>query len=487
MTSFAKSRLIALSLLALWTSGCAPDSPSGESVLLKPVRYDLKLKLNYDDEILSGHCELTVENPSNDSVRTIPLVLYRLLTITGVQDAGSAPLSFSQTLGSFSDFPQQQANHILIRLKRPLKPGDRTIIKMDYEGYLLGYAETGMLYVRDRIERDYTILRPDCLAYPEIGVLSHASNRAHGLSMYDYGIEITVPSGLVAANAGRLLSREEDGGETTFRYESRIPSWRMDIAIAPYKILEDLSAHFKIFYFEPDQAGADRIMDAMHRVLRLYSEWFGVLDDLRGFTVIEVPQGTGSQTDTAAVLQTRDAFVDPGHLDAFYHEMSHLWNPMSKESQPCRLESEGSAMFLQYLASEKLDGRSDAVVSGREHALNRFRKAASSNPRSLSTPIIDYGREGMTGLSYSKGMLFFNALYDILGEPEFLRILGDFFITYRKTGASTEEFLNFFEEHSTMDLNPFFEDWVLGTASSRDIMGDTSWDEMIRKYLGNLE
>jgi len=472
-------------MIVLSLFGCIPVKQGSTPMVLKPLHYDLQIKLDYKEQKLFGQCEITIKNPTEQPVKTIPMILYRLLQVTDVSSAANLPIEYSQAVGSFSDFPQQQANFILIQLKKPLPSGDSTVIKLDYEGYLLGYTETGMLYVRDRIDREYTILRLDGLAYPVLGIDSYAANRAYGLQSYDYRIEVTVPSELTAANAGTLLSREESGGDTIYKYKSVLPSWRMDIAIAPYKILEDPSANFKIFYFEQDKAGADRIMGALHRALQLYTGWFGALEDFRGFTVIEVPEGTGSQTDVAAVLQTRDAFSGSEHLDAFYHEISHLWNPMAAESQPCRLESEGSAMFLQYLASEKLDGRQDAVMYGRERALERFRKAVSANPSYLTVPIIDYGRKSMTGLSYSKGLLFFNALYDLLGEEEFLRILGDFFSEYRRSGASTEEFLQFFDNRASLDLDVFYADWVLGTSSNQDIRQGIPWNDMIGKYSRN--
>ncbi len=64
-----------------------------------------------------------------------------------------------------SDDKKWQVNSLTLTLREPIAPGGTTRITVNYSGWIFGYREV-MGYVSDRIGEDYTLLRPDALAYP---------------------------------------------------------------------------------------------------------------------------------------------------------------------------------------------------------------------------------------------------------------------------------------------------------------------------------
>ena len=64
---------------------------------------------------------------------------------------------------------------------------------------------------------------------------------------FDYRLDVTVPEGLTVANGGELLGREERGDQVRLSYRNLRPSWRIDIAIAAYEVLENESS--RVFAF----------------------------------------------------------------------------------------------------------------------------------------------------------------------------------------------------------------------------------------------
>ena len=143
----------------------------------------------------------------------------------------------------------------------------------------------------------------------------------------------------------------------------------------------------RVVYFPEDSIGAAGVMNAIKNTMRLYTDWFGPLKEEAGLTVIEIPDGWGSQADVTAIIQTAPAFKDPSGYSRVYHELSHLWNVIPTD-QPSPRWNEGLASFLAYLTAEELDGRTvlhERVASRmqrlREQLPNLSRPARPPAPR----------------------------------------------------------------------------------------------------------
>jgi len=470
-------------LALLLSSGLTRNAVDpGPSLTLKTVDYQLDLVLDYEREKLLAECRMTVSNPSPDPIRQVPLFLYRLMKVQSVKDEQGKDLPFIQRIREFDDWEKLQANFIDVSLRDPLQPGEKKTIHIQYQGYLAGYTETGMLYVKDRIDRAFTIFRPDCLAYPQVGYPSWKTNRAAGLQSFDYSIKVTVPSDLAAANGGRLTGKFPFDHTVLYAYRNIKPAWRIDIAVAKYDVLEDTTNGVKVYHFPEDKEGAEAVLAALKNTLRLYSQWFGPLQEAAEFSIIEIPEGYGSQADVTSVLQTRDAFVSRDQLPQLYHEISHFWDVPALDPLPARFESEGLAMFLQYLAQEKLENKSGAAEKGAERAIARLRKEFKSNPQWQDIPMLDYGKARLTDLSYSKGMIFFYLLFRLSGEDNFMDMRKDFYEKFHRSGATSADFISHLKETATKDLTKLIQDWVCGGESSRLIMGQVPIEKMIQRY-----
>jgi hypothetical protein len=443
----------------------------------------LDVAVDYQAEKVFGQCRLTVHNPTDKPIPHIPLILYRLLKVTALTDEQGTAIPYRQNVLSFEDWEQLQVNHVEALLPKPIAPKQSKTIVIGYEGYLFGYAKDGWGYVKDHISEEFTFMRMDGYGYPVVGYPSEKVNRRSGLQSYDYTLSVTVPEGLIVANGGKLAGKSTIDGQTTFTYTNLKPAWRLDMPIAPYGIVEDKQNNLRIFHFQEDKNNASMILQAMNTTLQLFTNWFGPADDFQGFSIIEIPEGYGSQTDVSSILQTADAFQKKDNLTALYHEISHIWNVRDNDPLPDRFESEGLAMFMQYLVQEKLDNKKDALKNGYERLSDRFRQQCERNPKCGEIPIIQYGNEGLTDLSYTKGMLFFYVLYHLMGEKDFLDAAGSFYQKYKRTGATSQEFLDHIEQRSGQNLDRLYQEWIFGTESSRLILESVPVENIIRRYM----
>lgn len=447
---------------------------------IKTLDYQLDLRIDYKNEVLTGDCRLTVANDNPAPLSQVPVLLYRLLDVSSVTDAGGEALAFTGTVTKFADWTQFQVNYVVIDLARPLEKGEQTSLRIKYSGHLLGYGETGN-YVKEKISKAFTMVRPDGLAYPKVGYPSWKVNKRSGFQSFNYLLNVTVPDAIVAANGGELVGKSSRNGLTTYTFKNIKPAWRIDVTAADYRIVKDGSGKMTVYCMPGHEQGARDILTAMEKAQALYSQWFGPLENFKAFTVIEIPEGFGSQTDVTCIIQTSDAFESKKQHYQFYHELSHLWNVRMLDPLPCRVESEGLAMFLQYLVQEKLENKTNAVKDSFDRLRERYVRQCEKNPRIKDIPIIDHGKEGITGVSYSKGMLFFSLLYDLVGEKEFFGIIKSFYGKF-KEGARTKDFTDHLQGYAGKNLSRFTRDWIYGTQSSKDLLAGLTREELLKKY-----
>ena len=451
---------------------------SDQSSFLKTVNYNLNVKVDFQEKKLYSVCKLTLLNPTNEKIQTIPLLLYRLLNVSSVKDENGKLLPFRQRIKVFEDWDVLQVNFVEIKLDKAVSKNETKKIIIEYSGHLLGYSETGMNYIKDKIDPDFTIIRPDCISYPIIGKPVFSTLRSVAQQNFNYDIKITIPDSLFVVNGGALLSKKTNNGLTEFHYKSVTPTTRIDITISKYKTIQNKG--IKTFYFEKDSTEAKKIENVMIATFDLYSKWWGALKEIKTFSLIEIPKGYGSQANQNYILQTAAAFNDLGQLEQLYHEISHLWNVNSLDENYSRW-NEGLATFMQYLTIEKLENR-DVLDNAAELVLKRLKNKITTDPLFANTPMVDYGKKNMTDYSYSVGMIMFHLLYKITGERQFNTIIGSFYQKYHKSGATTNDFVKNANSVTSIDLTKFFNDWLYSTNYTEYIKNGMPINEMVNIY-----
>ncbi len=447
---------------------------------ISPENYKLTISVDYKEKKLTGICELTLTNNSNQSVDSISFLLYRLMKVTDVTDSNNEVIPYTQHVTEFDDFGKLQVNQILVY--KPLHPKESITIKLSYNGYLLGYAETGMSYIKDRISPLFTFIRFDAYAYPYPCLPRLSVLRLSTSAKFDYSLTVNVPDNLVAVCGGEFAAHTENNGVATYKYISKQPAWRMDIAIADYKKIE--SNWINVFYYGNEEA-ARRITDKGDDCIKLYKQWWGDLQAYSGLTVVETEEGSGGQTDETTILLPSEAFNKDNGFEYLYHELSHLWNVPISESQGMSPRwEEGLASFCQVLVAEKLGDKSEGYVKKHTDAyINWFFDRVESDERLKNISLIDYGNRNMTDFSYTQAMIMFSVLYYWLGDENFNNLIGGFYKNYYKTGASTRTFTEYCIKHGKdKRLEGFFEEWIYTTRYIKHLSPDATVDKIVASY-----
>jgi hypothetical protein len=464
-------------LLVAVASAHAQD-PAPEAFRVRHARLDLAI--DHANERLGGSITYDLENWTTRPASRISFLVNRLMEASAVQDGQGTPLPYTQDVVRFRDSPMRQVTQVRVRLPRIVPAGGHITVRIDYAGNLVGYTEMGWLYVRDRIDTAFTIIREDALAFPVIGGLSDDANRRRPRGEFSYEAAIRVPARYSVATGGALTRTPHGDGTITWRYVSGGPSPFLNISIAPFDTI--VAGGVRLFHFPADSVGARRTMTNAQSALRLLSQWFGPLHTTFNLTIAEIPDGWGSQASlVGGIIQTASVFRDSSRSGELYHELTHLWNARDTDT-PSPRWNEGLATFLEDLLRERVDGWSGRRESD-SRRLARMQQRIAADSLLRIVPPIDYGRRSATDYSYSVGDLMFATLYDLVGEDPFNRIVGGYYQAFA-AGGGTRDFITFAKQVAPGKLDAFLEDWMLTPRWAAVIRGAASIGDVANHYRG---
>jgi hypothetical protein len=438
-------------------------------------------QLQPENETIQGKCTITFKNDGQTSLSSVPVLLYRLLEVKSVTNSQGQALPFTQKVVKIMDFsPVWQVNKAEIELSKPIPPGKDGSVTISYGGFIYGYQEV-FRYTKDHIGADFIMIRDDVFAYPEIIDNSWKSFIAAVNDTYDFELRVSVPKDYVVANGGWLLEKRDEGDRSVFSFKSQLPDWRIDVAAAKFDLLEDEARNFRVYHFDKDKEGAERILAGMMDSMNLYTKWIGKMGAERQVTVIETPEGYGGQAAVTSILLPAESFSTERDVSHIYHEVAHLWDVPSLDEMPSRWLSEGFANYFMALVLLELNSQ-ERFFQTLERLRNRFKSHCEYEKKLSTTPISDYGKTNLTGASYTKGALALYVLHEIVGDSAFKDIFRIYMERYQEKGATLEDFRGLVQEITNKDLKKYFDEWVFGAESSLLLLGELTLQEITQKY-----
>ncbi|HDI75472.1 MAG TPA: hypothetical protein ENF55_05900 [Thermoprotei archaeon] len=452
--------------------------------MLNPLHYDLHADIFTARKVMKAKCTIKLENRGTEPVNYINFLLNKGLKVTSIK-VDNNPLSFVQSLRYFTDIRGIEVNYIKARLKSPLAPGSSTQITILYQGTIESYNNV-FRYVKDNIGSDYTIIRLDSYSYPILGELELRKQISTIPSQrFSYNLEISVSRGLIVANVGKLVGVLEEDNRVLYRYMSKKPSWRIDIAVSRFKVETSRERDITIFALEEDFEHAKRILRKVERCLQFYETNFGPPPQWCGYTVIELPEGYGGQADVCGMLVARESFTNPSEIGGVYHELAHLWNVPSGEEVPSRFLDEGFASYFQLLAEKEFLG--DEVFQKKIGSVRqRFLKLASRKPELFKIPVAEYGKHLVTDASYIVGAWILYVLHRIVGDKCFKKLVREFMCRHKDTPATLEDFKKTAVEVCGHYVGKFLDEWLFGTKATYHLIKETPLNKIVELYEKNL-
>jgi hypothetical protein len=470
------SPFVALAIFAFELSvrGQTPTTTQNVPII---CHYDLNITLQPLESSYRAEARIELVNLTMQPIAQVPVLLYRLVRVTKAVDPNGKPLQFRQELAAMSDEPEWQVNSVLVRLSTPLAPNHTAEVTLYYGGSIWGYREV-MRYVQDQIGEGYALLRAETMAYPIVAQASTPGWISAQREPFTYRVRTTVPNGWIVACGDSHRSKTVSGEQTIFECDSDVPREHIEVAAAKFRVIEDAAAGLRIYALPQDAQAAQRVLGDLKRARIFFGNYFR-RPATGGYTVIEIPQGWGSQASAGYCIQTPDAFRDPAEIAQLYHELAHSWNAEAQgKIQRARYFDEAFASYFAALAIRQFSG-ADAFTSEMERLRLRFITLAKRDKRYAAVPIRNWGESELGDGSYTKGAWSLYVLNRLLGDDGFRNAISDFVKSYSSKPADFSLFQQQLERSTDHTLNRFFARWIYGSDSSEELIQGKSIEDMV--------
>jgi aminopeptidase N len=273
-----------------------------------------------------------------------------------------------------------------------------------------------------------------------------------------YDIAITVPKGITAIGNGRLVSRRDHHGKTTWH-------WAEDSPMAPY-LATATNGVFELrvshagrlpLYHAVDPVekpkGAFERLAAEAEVIDFFSHIYGPYPFSSGGGIVDHAPEVGYALES----QTKSQYDETPSAGTVVHEIAHQWfgDSVSLTVWPDIWLNEGFATWSQWIYDERHGGRTAQQAFDAAYARPADDPFWTRPPADLGGPAFLF-----TSPAYSRGAMTLQALRGKVGDRTFFQILRAWYRQHRDGNVTTADFIRLAERRSGQQLDRFFQVWL---------------------------
>ena len=489
----------------------APVPAKGQPLSTRVVAYVIDAKLDPAKHSIDASETLTYRNLTGQPLQEFPFHLYlnafqpkstfmreqRLgdssyqwkpehfgsITVKSLEAVGMGDLTGQMQFMQPDDGNSDDRTVFQIRLPRPVAPGSEVQFKISFDDQLPQVvARTG--YIRDFFMVGQW--------FPKVGVWWKGGWNCHQFHrntefFADFGtfdVKLTVPQNYVLGAGGdQVSSAANSDGTKTVGYHSEDVhdfSWT---ASPSFRLVEDSwtgsagTVKIHLLMSPGHDSTTARYLDVVKGTLHLFDEWYGPYPYDR-LTIVDPPHGgfnAGGMEYPTLITADTTWWISKGALlpeVVVEHEFGHqYWYGMvaTNEFEEAWLD-EGINSYTEVKVMNALYGEHTSFLKFPNLTLSE-----SATQRTGYTSIPDY--DPMTrmawkfvngrsygSITYGKTATVLLTLEKIIGEDTMRRAIHTYFMRYRFTHPTAEDFLKTIEEVSGQNLRWYFDQAVYGTA-----------------------
>jgi hypothetical protein len=282
-----------------------------------------------------------------------------------------------------------------------------------------------------------------------------------------YTTIVTVDSGYRAYANGILQAETENGdGTVTFNWlmDESIPTYLASVAIAPYEevTMDVLGIPVVLTSLAKDTANLRESFEHLPQCIEQFIDKYGPHTfDRIGFNMVPFNAGAMEHATNIAYPVSTIANGSKAAETLFAHELAHHWwgNTTTCNSQEEMWLNEGWASYSEALFLESVYGKAryNSYVEENHRKVLQFAHARDGQ----SLPVSGIGWEHTYGSHvYDKGADMVHTLRGIMGDDAFFNACKSFQQKFKLKDVSTTDMEKEFQNFTSVDLAPFFSQWV---------------------------
>ncbi len=282
-----------------------------------------------------------------------------------------------------------------------------------------------------------------------------------GNALITYTLTVQLPAGWKSVSQGVRTASETSGpaGGVQERWSVTTPTEEVHLVAAQFTEYSRGAGAVKAMAFlrKPDQALADRYLDATAQYLDMYNSLLGPYPYSK-FALVENFWETGYGMPSFTLLGEQIIRFPFILTTSYPHELLHNWW--------------GNGVFVDVAGGNWCEGLTaylaDHLMAEQRGLGAEHRRAILQRVTNYVTPENDFPvsrfqsrHDGVTeAIGYGKTAMMFNMLRDKVGDAQFIKALQAFYRDNRFREASFDDIRKSFEAVSGRDLKPFFDQWV---------------------------
>jgi aminopeptidase N len=291
-------------------------------------------------------------------------------------------------------------------------------------------------------------------------------------------ISVAVPNGLVDVSNGKFAGKTDLGdGYTRWDWHVSYPINNYDVSlnIGDYVHFSDKLGDLSLdYYVLPEDLDKAKVQFAQAPgMLEAYQHYFGPYPFARdGYKLIEAPY-SGMEHQSAVTYGNHFA---NGYLERDWtgvgislrfdfiiiHESAHEWfgNSITAADPSDMWIHEGWATYLEGLYVEYRWGKADAIT---------YLNGVKPKVYNLRPIVAERGvNADPTEDQYFKGALMLNTLRSVIDDDaKWFALIHDFYQRFKYQNIMTEDVVQFFNQHTGMNLTPIFNQYLRHTGIPR--------------------
>ena len=403
--------------------------------------------------------------------------------ITSFEVAGMGDLTRQMKFISPDDANPDDKTVFEVRLPRPVQPGQDVQFKIKFK------ATFPEVIARTGYKRTFLLAGQ---WFPKVGVWWHDQwncHQFHAMTEFfadfgTYDVKITLPKNYVVGATGVQTSDSDNlNGTKTVAYHAEDVhdfAWTAD---PNFKVAEGQfdgsvgKVKIRLLTYDSHKSSRQRYLDVIWGTMEKFDQWYGPYPYAQ-LTVVDPPHGAGEAGGMeypTFITGGTSWYVPKGDLHepegVTEHEFGHqYWYGMvaTNEFENAWLD-EGINSYTEVKVMDSLFGRNTSSLNllGIQEAdgesLRSFYLGYSDLDPLARASYTDMSMGSYGAVSYGKTATMLATLEAIVGEQALRKALHVYFLRYRFTHPTQEDFMHTVNEVTGQDLNWYWDQAVYGT------------------------
>jgi aminopeptidase N len=309
---------------------------------------------------------------------------------------------------------------------------------------------------------------------------------------------MTVPDGYLVISNGRLVSKETEGGWTTFHWKEDVPHslYLNSFVVGKFGVIEDEAEGVPLQYYFPESKRADaprlfgltpdmlKVFESLTRTRYPFEKYsqvavhdflIGGMENVSATTLTDTRfPDARSEEDYAA----RYSRPDRNHVELVAHELAHMWfgDLVTAKHWSHLWLNEGFATYFQALYTREKFGEDEFRHDMLSKAETYFEEDESMYRRAIVDDTYVYADDVFDSYAYEKAAWMIHQLRYILGDDLFFDATAEYLKRYAGSNADTHDYMKVVEEKSGLSLEAYFEQ-AFFKGGHPEFEVSYSWDE----------